>query len=428
MHKRIAFILVASLSLCAACVISACHSSGSSAAAHAATIPSARVAVAKQGDVSQEITLAGEFQPYQVVDVHPKVSGYMEHIYVDIGDIVHQGETIAVLEVPELAAQLQATVFQLQQAKEEIVRAQREINRTQALHAALHAEWVRLKRAAATRPGLIAQQELDDAQAQDLSSQAKVDAAEAALAAAQQHAQSAKAENERLNALESYTNVTAPLNGVVIWRYADTGALIQGSTNSNTTNLPIVRIAQSQLLRLRIPVPEDDVHFIHIGLPLQVHVDAVNRNFVGKVVRFTREVDFQTRTMETEIDVPNQNLSIDSGMYADVLLPLSQAKNVVTIPLGAVALNAQQMPTAYVLDSHNHVHIRPITLGVKGALLAAVESGLKPGDRVIDGGMSKYQSGEEVQPILVTTPASETQTVTGGTIDLAQTKSSGSVF
>ena len=155
--------------LCCALGISACHSGSSAAEASAASIPSARVATAQRGDISHVLTLAGQFQPYQVVDVHPKVSGYMRKINVDIGDIVHQGQTLAVLEVPELKAQLEQTAFELKQSQEEITRAQHDVKRAEARYAALHAESERLQQAAATRPGLIAQQELDDAQAKDLS-------------------------------------------------------------------------------------------------------------------------------------------------------------------------------------------------------------------------------------------------------------------
>ena len=93
----------------------ACHTSDSGSGAKRAALPSAKVATAQRGDISHVLTLAGQFQPYQVVDVHPKVSGYMSRINVDIGDIVHEGQTLAVLEVPELKAELQQTVFQLQQ-------------------------------------------------------------------------------------------------------------------------------------------------------------------------------------------------------------------------------------------------------------------------------------------------------------------------
>ena len=418
MSKHVLTTAAALLTLCAALSMSACHSGAGSSSADAATIPSAQVAIAQRGDISHVLTLAGQFQPYQVVDVHPKVSGYMKRINIDIGDIVHRGETLAVLEVPELRAQLQQTGFEVQQSQQEIARAQKEIDRAEAEYSALHKESVRLQKAAATRPGLIAQQELDDAQAKDLSAQAQVDAAKAAMAAAQEHANSARADNERVQALENYTTVTAPIEGVVIWRYADTGALIQGGTNSNSQDLPIVRISQSDLLRLRVPVPEDDVRFVHTGDSLSVRVDAINRSFTGKVVRFTRNVNFETRTMETEVDVENKDLSIDPGMYANTMLQLAEVKNAVTIPIEALVLNSQQQETVYTLDSGNHVHIRTVTVGMEGSKLAEIKSGLEPGDRVILGGQRKYRESEEVSPLLASTPASETVQQTGGTIDL----------
>jgi RND family efflux transporter MFP subunit len=375
------------------------------------------VVTAQRGDISHVLTLAGQFQPYQVVDVHPKVSGYMKKINVDIGDIVREGQTLAVLEVPELKAQLQQTVFQVDQSKEEITQAQHEINRAAATHASLHAAFERLQEAAKGHPGLIAQQELDDAQAKDLSSESQVDAAKAAMAAAQQHAGAAQAENQRVQALHNYTTVQAPIAGVVVWRYADTGALIQGGTNSNSQDLPIVRLSQSSLLRLRVPVPESDIRYIHDGDELTVRVDAVSRSLTGKIVRFTRDVNSETRTMETEVDVQNKDLAIAPGMYANTMLRLGHVENGVTIPIEALVLNGRQR-VAYVLDASNHVHIRPVRVGIEGSKLAEIKSGLSAGDRVIVGAQDKYQEGEEVSPELETTHASETFQETGGMIDL----------
>jgi RND family efflux transporter MFP subunit len=424
MRKQISLTLALGLAFPMVASLVSCRTASKSDA-KAATIPSARVAVAQRGDIAHVLTLAGQFQPYQVVDVHPKVSGYMKRINVDIGDIVHQGETLAVLEVPELRAQLEQAGFQLKQSQEEITRAQQEIKRTEALNAALHAQSQRLQQAAATRPGLIAQQELDDAQAKDLSSQAQIDSAKADMAAAQQHAEAARAENERVQALENYTTVTAPIAGVVIWRYADTGALIQGGTNSNDQALPIVRLSQSSLLRLRVPVPEDDVQFVHEGDALQVRVDAINRSFTGKIVRFTRDVNFETRTMETEVDVENKDLSIAPGMYANTALELASAQNVVTIPVEALVLNAQNQQTVYVLDGSNRVQIRAVQVGLQGSRLAEISSGLNPGDRVIIGGQEKYQEGEQVNPLVTSEPASETVQQSGGMIDMKAASNNG---
>jgi len=394
-----------------------CHDSNGSSEADAANIPSARVAAAQRGGISRVLTLAGQFQPYQVVDVHPKVSGYMSRINVDIGDIVHQGQTLAVLQVPELKAQLQSATFTMEQSKEEITRAQHEIDRAEAAYAALHAQSDRLKQAAANHPGLIAQQELDNALAQDLSAQAQVDSAKSAMAAAKEHMGAASADEQSVEALENYTSVTAPIAGVVIWRYADTGALIQGGTNSNDQALPIVRLSQSSLLRLRVPVPEDDVQYVHSGEQLEVRVDAIHRSFTGKVVRFTRNVNFETRTMETEIDVENKDLSIAPGMYANTLLVLEDHRDIVTIPVEALVLNGRQQ-TVYTLDGNNRIHISNVQVGLEGQKLAEIVSGLNPGDRVILGGQENYHEGQQVNPLLASEPASDTMQQTGGTIDM----------
>jgi RND family efflux transporter MFP subunit len=404
--------------LCAAAfAISACHGHGDQSAAQAASIPTARIAAAQRGNISRVLSLAGQFQPYQAVDVHPKVSGYMKKINVDIGDIIRQGQTLAVLEVPELKAQLQQTVFGIAQSKEEITRAQHEISSAEATHAALQSAYERLREAAQGRPGVIAQQELDDAQAKDLSSQAQVDSAKAAMAGAQQHMGSTQADNQRVQALHDYTNVVAPISGIVVWRYADTGALIQGGTNSNSQNLPIVRLSQSTLLRLRLPVPENDVRYVREGDQVTVRVDAIDRSLMGKVVRFTRDIDSETRSMETEVDVENKDLSIAPGMYANAMLRLAHVENVVTVPLEALMIQGGRQ-VAYVLDNNNRVHIRPVIVGIEGSKLAEIKNGLQAGDRLIVGGQDKYQEGEIVSPEVLQQPASETQQETGGTIDL----------
>jgi len=356
-------------SLCAAAGITACNSGDSASDAKAAAAPAARVAAARRGDISHVLTLAGQFQPYQVVDVHPKVSGYMKKINVDIGDIVRQGQTLAVLEVPELNAQLQQSVFAADQSREQITQAQHEIDRTVATHASLHASYQRLQEAAKGHPGLIAQQELDDAQAKDLASEAQVDAAKAALAAAKQYAGVTQSDNQRVQALHNYTTVQAPIAGVVVWRYADTGALIQGGANSNTQDLPIVRLSQSSLLRLRVPVPESDIRFIREGDQLSVRVDAIGRSFIGKIVRFTRDVNFETRTMETEVDVENHDLSIAPGMYANTMLRLAHVQDTVTIPIEALVISGNQREV-YVVDSANHVHVKTVKAGIEGSKLA----------------------------------------------------------
>jgi len=412
MRKQTSLILAIGLSLPIAVGVIACSSKTGNSEASAAEVPSATVAAVTRGSITHTLNLAGQFQPYQVIDVHAKVSGYIKHIYVDIGDIVHQGQVLAVLEVPELDAQLKGTVAEVAHSKDEITRARHDVLRAQAENSALHADYDRLKQASAAQPGLIAQQELDDAQSKDLASAAQVDAAKAALAAAEQQSEVAGANHERVSDLADYTKVTAPLNGVIIWRYADTGALIQAGTSSDVQALPVVKLSQSDLLRLRLPVPEDAVQFIHEGALVNLRVDAVNRTLIGKVVRFTRNVSLSTRTMETEIDVENKDLSLSPGMYANATLELERKDNVLTIPLQAVIKNGNQT-TVFVVDNQNRVESRNVQLGLQGSSLAEVKSGLNEGDRVITGGQSKYQVGETVKPQLQQLPTTDTEAEQG---------------
>jgi RND family efflux transporter MFP subunit len=400
MRKRLSLVLVSAIVLAVLIVVAIwiSHRDRSEPAdVNADSLPAASVAPVVRGSIVHSLSLAGEFQPYQVVDVHAKVSGYIRHIYVDIGDKVHAGETLAILEVPELDAQVQGTIAEYARSKDEITRAQHDVVRAQSENRAIHADYIRLKQASEAQPGLIAQQELDDAQAKDLASAAQVDAAKAALAAAEKQSAYADADNQRVHDLEAYTNVTAPLNGVIIWRYADTGALIQAGTSSDVQSLPIVKLSQSDLLRLRLPVPEEAVQYIHEGDEVQVRVDAVNRTFTGKVVRFTRNVSTETRTMETEIDVANKDLTLTPGMYANATLQLEHHDSTLTIPIQAVMQNGNQT-SVLVVDAHDRVQPRNIQLGIQSSSRAEVLSGLDEGDRVITGGQSNYQQGEKVRP------------------------------
>lgn len=417
MRKRTSLILAAGIGFPVLAGITACNFNERHSGANAAEMRSAQAAAAQRGSIAHTLSLAGQFQPYQVVDVHPKVTGFMVKINVDIGDKVRKGDALAVLEVPELNAQLQGTVFEEQQTKDDLLRAQHEIKRAEAIHSALHADYERLLETSKAQPGLIAQQELDDAQSKDLSSESQVDAARAAASAAQQHAEVAHSDNKRVQAMQNYTNVVAPLDGVIVWRYADTGALIQSGTNSNEQDIPIVRLSESGLLRLRMPIPENDVQYVHVGDPMQIRVDAIGRSFTGKIVRFTRDVNFETRTMETEVDVENKDLSIDPGMYANTQLQLAHAENVTTIPVEALVLNGNQN-TVYQLDASNHLHIRNVEVGLRGSKLAEIKSGLQPGDRVIVGGQEKYADGEQVSPILIREPASDVMRESGSVIDM----------
>jgi len=412
MHKRYVLIVVGMLALVALIAAVEYRIRDRDADPKAAEIPTASVTIAKRGVLSNRLTLAGQFQPYQEVEVHAKVSGYVKHIYVDIGDRVRAGQTLAVLEIPELDAQLKGTQAELLHSKDEVVRAENEVIRAQSDYAALHAAYTRLQQAAQARPGLIAEQELDDSRAKDLASAAQIDAAKAALAAAKQQTEVSDADRMRVGALAAYATVTAPLSGVITWRYADTGALIQAGTASNTQSMPLVKLAQSDVLRLRLPVPESAVPSIHTGSSVQVQVKAIGRAFSGKVVRFTRSVSLDTRTMETEIDVDNADLSLTPGMYADTTLELDHKENALSVPVQAVIRGATE---SYVLvvDGQDHVQKRAVELGEQTSDREEILHGLSENEQVIIGGQSNYQIGQLVKPKLEAESGNAGQDQTG---------------
>ncbi|HZP22735.1 MAG TPA: efflux RND transporter periplasmic adaptor subunit [Terriglobales bacterium] len=355
----------------------------------------AAVANVKRQTVADSLSIAGQFMPYQNVELHAKVAGYIKNIYVDIGDRVHTGQVLAVLEIPELVAQVDASKAEVHHAEEEIQRAKSDVLRAQADNVALHANAQRLVNTDKVRPGLIAEQELDDATAKDRASQAQVDAAKSALAAAQQQLAVAKADQQHYAALEDYARITAPYDGVVTWRFSDTGALVQAGT-SNTSGLPVVTVAQVNVLRLRIPVPESLAGKVRIRDAADVHVQATGEHFTGKVTRFTGALDPSTRTMQVEIDVPNPNYHLQPGMYADVTLLANSRPDALTIPITAV-LRSDNKTSVLVVDSQDRVQVRPVVLGVETPNRAEVLSGLNEGERVIIGNLGAYQAGELVK-------------------------------
>jgi RND family efflux transporter MFP subunit len=363
----------------------------------AAPTPTALVAPVTRGNLASTLTVAGQFQPYQEVELHAKVSGYIRRINVDIGDHVHTGEVIATLEVPELNAQVTASQATIRHSQSEIERARSEVSLAEANYAATHAAYTRLAAVDKERPGLIAEQELDDSRAKDLDAAAKINVAQSALNATKEQLGVSRADGERVTAMQGYSVVTAPFNGVVTMRYADVGSLIQAGTSSDTQSMPVVKIAQNELLRLRMPVPEQDVPYIQVGGEAQVKVQATGKTFTGKIVRFTRELDASTRTMLAEIDVPNTDQALSTGMYAETTIVLQQQNNVLLVPESAVVKDEGQ-PYVLTVDGNHEVGKAPVTLGIAGANRIAIVSGLTDNQSVIVSGQTNYQIGEQVLP------------------------------
>ena len=376
-----------------------CHRSQSSAQI---ALPTAAVVRVGRTPLSNRLEVAGEFLPFQEVEIHAKVAGYIRKIYVDIGDRVHTGQLLAELEVPEMTAQVEGAQAVVQRSQEDILGARSAVARAAADYAALHAGSERLKQASDARPGLIAQQELDDAEAKDLSAKAQVEAARSDLAAREQALGAAQADHRHYASLADYSHITAPFDGIVTWRYADTGTLLQAGT-SNSGSMPAVKLAQVNILRLRLPVPEDLAGYVHIGDAARIHVQATGEKLTGKVVRTTGELDLATRSLQVEIDVENKDGKLTPGMYADVTLDIQWSGNGLTVPVEAVD-RSQSALFAFVVNQQGHIEKRTLHLGMETPRFIEVTDGLQEGDRVVVANLSSFQPGEAVEAKEVIVP------------------------
>ena len=350
--------------------------------------------------LKRQVTLSSELVPFQEIEVYAKESGYVKKLYVDYGTRVKAGQAMATLEIPELQAQLQQDEAQITSASDQVNRAQHELKRYEAQYNALHLQYTRLNGVFEGQPGIVAQQEVDDAQGKDLAAASQVDAGESALQAAQSNLTVAKAKLSQDQSLFDYSKITAPFSGVVTERYANLGALVQAGTASSTQAMPVVKLSEDDLFRLVIPVPESYVRYIRVGDPVEVRVPSLDQIFPGKVARFSVDVKESTRTMHTEVDVPNPQRLLLPGMYAEADLTLQQTGNVPTIPLQAVNHEGEKT-TVFLVQGDGQVADQPVTLGLQTASDAEVISGLSEGERVVVSDRSGLKPGKKVHPQVV---------------------------
>ena len=384
----------------AALLMSGCSRTEAVQPANARAGDGLTVAVAKvvTADLSRGLVMTAEFKPYQEIDVMAKVAGYVKEIRVDAGDRVKQGQVLAILEIPEMGDDLRRAQASVERANSEVTRAEDELRRSQSAHQISHLSYSRLEKVAQQRPGLVAQQEIDDAHGKDLVSEAQIAAAKSAVAASRQQVDVYKAELAKMRTMLEYTRVTAPFAGVITKRYADTGSMIQAGTASQTQAMPVVKLSENTLLRLILPVPESAVPTVRIGQNVEVKVPSLNRSFPGRVARFSGKVQLSTRTMDTEVDVPNPSHVLVPGMYAEVNLRLAEKGDVLAVPVTAIDAENSSVMT---VTSGNRIEVRKVKLGLETADRVEIQSGLREGEMVVIGSRGGLQAGQVVQPKIV---------------------------
>ncbi|MBC7926799.1 MAG: efflux RND transporter periplasmic adaptor subunit [Bryobacteraceae bacterium] len=383
-------------------LLSAC-SSPAPHSAKAATEATQRVTAvrAERTGLSRVVELTAEFRPYQEVEVHSKVAGYLKKITVDVGDRVNSGQLLGIIEVPEYTQELQQASAVHRRTELDVVRAQSQVAQSQSASAIAKITYDRLVRVSEARPHLIAQQEIDTATARYREAEAALATAKANVAAVEQQVQVSDASRARVATMMSYLRVTAPFSGMVTRRYADTGAMIQAGTASQTQAMPLVRISQVDRLRLTLPVPESTVSRIRLKGPVEVRVDSLQRVVQGKVSRFTGRLDSATRTMEAEVDIPNPDGSLMPGMYGSASLVLDRNPNALAVPVQAVS-GIGAKPSVLVIGKDGRLQHRAVTLGIETPNLVEIKSGVNEHELVAIGNRSLLKPGAQVQSRLVT--------------------------
>jgi RND family efflux transporter MFP subunit len=366
--------------------------------ADAPRVPVVKVA---RRNLTDKLDIAGEFEPYQEINVYAKVSGYIRKLDVNWGTHVAQGQRLAALEIPELEQQLQVDEAGVHRSEQDLARYKEELTRAQSSYKVAHLSYTRLADVQKARSELVAQEEVDIAQGKDLEANAGVSAASDGVAGAEQALQGSKAALEKDKAMFAYSNITAPFTGVVTEIDAYTGALLPAGTSSNKGDQALCRLSQNDLLRLVIPLPERAVGYVHIGDTVAAKVSTTNQTFDGKIVRFSDQIDTDTRTMRTEVDVPNPTYALVPGMYATVQIPLHAVQNVLTVPVQAVQTAGEDHGSVLVVNGNNKIEKRDVSLGLQTATDAEILRGLTEGEMVVYGEQSQYVPGELVAPQIV---------------------------
>jgi len=349
-------------------------------------VPTVAAVKVECGEISREASFDAELRPFQEIELHARVTGYMDVLNVDAGDIVKAGDVLAVLDVPDLKIEIEHALAAERRSKAEIVRAE-------AAYEDAHLAYERLRKTSIAQPNLIAQQDIDTAKAHDRTAEAAVDAAREA-------ANVASAEVKKLRVMNDYTQITAPFAGVITKRYNDPGALIQAGTSTGT--LPVVRLSQNEKLRVVFPVSISFVSAIKVGDPVEIRIPLVNRTISGTVARFSKKVETSTRTMDTEVDVPNTDLSLIPGIYATAVLRINHHNNALMVPVEAVA-REKETATVYVINREHRIEERQVKIGIETANRIEILSGLSENELVMTSSRAQVKPGEVVEARVIET-------------------------
>ncbi|TKC92115.1 efflux RND transporter periplasmic adaptor subunit [Polyangium fumosum] len=347
------------------------------------TAPRVEVLTPKATSSDRSLVLPGSIRPLEETVVYPRVNGYVRKWNVDIGDKVTEGQVLAEIDTPELDRELTAANAELTQARAALLRAEasRDLSKSNL------ARYEKLVPA-----GVASQEDLDQRQGQ-----ARVDAA--SVTVAQASITSASANIQRIRDLKGFAKIVAPFAGTVVSRSIDRGALV-----SSGNGTPLFRIAATDPVRVFVGVPQDIAPSVKANAKAMVSVrEFAGQNFEGTVARTSGALEAATRTMNTEVRVPNPDNKLLSGMYAEVSLTLPLPHRVLEVPATALYNDAKGLRVA-VVDAENKIRFVPITVERDTGATILISTGLDGTERVVKLANVQLLEGTKVEILLPAPP------------------------
>jgi RND family efflux transporter MFP subunit len=365
------------------------------ASAQSEALPDVSVVAVKKASTVGDLVLPGNIQPVTEAPILARAEGYVRRRYADIGDRVTAGQLLAEVEAPDLDQQVRQAQAAVEQAQADLARASAALEQGRAnesIAKVTATRWDNL-----VRRGAVSKQENDQYQAQYQAQAANVRALERAVDAAKGNIAAMQANVGRLSDMQGYLKVRAPFAGVVTLRNVDVGTLV------NTGSTMLFRIAQTNLLRTYLNVPQSSASDVHVGQTASLATPELpERKFSGAVTRTANALDPSSRTLLVEVQVPNPEGKLLPGMYVEVDLHLPRKNPPLLLPSDTLLVRPEGTLVA-TLDSMDRVHFQPVAVGRDYGSQIEILSGLSDRQRVIANPNDSVQEGVKVHPVMVAT-------------------------
>lgn len=345
------------------------------------------------GEPTSTLVLPGNIEPLYHADIYARTEGYVDRRIVDIGSRVKVGQLLAVISSPEVDQQLLQASASLAQSQAALQQAEATLQQTKS-----NAELARLTKERDLPLGAehaISQQVVDEAIQASSAREADVTAAEAHIAAAQANVLANRANVGRLQQLQSFEQVRAPFDGVITARNVERGDLV--TAGSSAAGKPMFSIAQSDVLRIRVDVPQSEAVNIADGQKASILVnERAGHPYTGTVARNASALDRAARTMLTEVEVENRDGSLLPGMYAQVTLTLSAERRSLIVPSSSLVIDQSGMHVVTVTWNRT-LHFAPVTIGKDMGNQIEVLSGIHGSDLLVASPSDLLRDGQSVE-------------------------------